>query len=66
MTRSKVLNQNISAKSFQCNAKDIGLTDYLICLEDSRERLMCAHRFSFGFDFLCDNPERIEQMRSGK
>ena len=46
-----------------CRAKDIGLADYLVCLENSHEGVMCAHRFVFGFDHLCASPERIEQIR---
>ena len=52
--------------SFTCRAEDIGLTDFLVCLENSKEGIMCAHRFAFGFDHLCASPERIEQMRKGK
>jgi hypothetical protein len=46
-----------------CKAKDIGLTDYLVCLESSKEGVMCEHRFAFGFDHLCANSVRIEQVR---
>jgi hypothetical protein len=66
MTRSKTHNQEISDEPFQCKAQDIGLPDYLVCLEKTSNALMCAHRFGFGFDHLCASPERIEQMRSRK
>ncbi len=56
-------NREKQKGSLTCRAKDIGLTDYLVCLENSKEGMMCAHRFAFGFDHLCASPERIEQMR---
>jgi hypothetical protein len=52
--------------SLTCKAKDIGLDDYLVCLENSTEGMMCAHRFAFGFDYLCASPERIEKMRGSR
>jgi len=49
--------------SLNCRANDIGLTNFLVCLENNKEGMICAHRFAFGFDHLCASPERIEQMR---
>ncbi len=49
-----------------CKAKDIGLTDYLVCLESSKEGVMCEHRFAFGFDHLCASSVRMEQVRKSR
>ena len=49
-----------------CRAEDQGWNGYITCLEDSREGRACGYNLPFGQIFLCDNPVRIEQMRSGK
>ena len=66
MTRSEVHTQSVSATPLQCKAGDIGQCNYLQCLEDTKEGRACDFRFPFGFDYLCDSPERSERMRREK
>jgi hypothetical protein len=41
-----------------CRARISGIAEYAHCLVDRPER--CRHALSFGFGFLCINPQRQE------
>jgi len=40
-----------------CNAKDIGMESFLVCLEKNPSK--CKFSFSFGFKYFCKCPLRI-------
>ena len=40
-----------------CRAKDIGLENYLECLEENPDD--CPFALSFGYSYMCDCPLRV-------
>jgi hypothetical protein len=49
---------------FTCKAKDVGLDEYVVCLE--RDACRCPYSLSYGHSYYCTCPARVHLVKKLK